>query len=86
MELTRAELARYVDHTLLSPTASIEDVKALLDEASDLRTYSICVSPSMLPLPWPTGAVKVATVCGFLRQAHGRGEGLRGRAVGRVRR
>ena len=30
MELTRAELARYVDHTLLSPTASIEDVKALL--------------------------------------------------------
>ena len=47
MALTRAELARYVDHTLLSPTASIEDVKALLDEASDLRTYSICVSPSM---------------------------------------
>ena len=70
MELTRAELARYVDHTLLSPTASIDDVKALLDEASDLGTYSICVSPSMLPLPWPTGAVKVATVCGFPSGKH----------------
>ena len=53
MELSRAALARLVDHTLLSPTATLDDVRALLDEATELGTYSICVSPSMLPLPWP---------------------------------
>ena len=35
---------------------------ALLEEAIALGTYSVCVSPSMLPLPWPTRGVKVATV------------------------
>mgnify|MGYP000929706804 FL=1 len=70
MPLTRAELARYVDHTLLAPTASSDDVRAILIEAQDLGTYSICVSPSMLPLPWPTGDVLVATVCGFPSGKH----------------
>ena len=65
MELSRAALARLVDHTLLAPTATHADVRALLDEATDLGTYSICVSPSMLPLPWPTGEVKLAVVVGF---------------------
>lgn len=70
MSLTRAELARHVDHTLLAPTATLADVRALLDEAQSLGTFSICVSPSMLPLPWPTGAVAVATVCGFPSGKH----------------
>ena len=70
MEPTRTELAQLVDHTLLSPTATHEDVRALLAEATELGTFSICVSPSMLPLPWPTGAVKVATVCGFPSGKH----------------
>jgi len=70
MTLTRAELARYVDHTLLAPTATAEDVRALLAEAQDLGTYSICISPSMLPLPWPTGDVRIATVCGFPSGKH----------------
>jgi deoxyribose-phosphate aldolase len=70
MALSRAALARYVDHTLLAPTASIDDVRAILTEAQDLGTYSICVSPSMLPLPWPTGDVLVATVCGFPSGKH----------------
>ncbi len=70
MELSRAALARLVDHTLLSPTATLDDVRALLDEATELGTYSICVSPSMLPLPWPTGDVLVATVCGFPSGKH----------------
>lgn len=68
MELTRGGLARLVDHTLLAPTASVADVEALLAEATDLGTWSICVSPSMLPVP--TGAVKVATVCGFPSGKH----------------
>lgn len=70
MTLDRTTLAHLVDHTLLAPTASLADVRALLDEAQELGTYSICVSPSMLPLPWPTDAVKVATVCAFPSGKH----------------
>lgn len=67
--LERTELARLVDHTLLSPTATAADVEALGAEAADLGTYSICVSPSMLPLPF-SPRVKVATVVGFPSGKH----------------
>lgn len=70
MSLSRAELAQYVDHTLLAPTATLDEVRALLTEAQELGAYSICVSPSMLPLPWSPGDVKVATVCGFPSGKH----------------
>jgi len=70
MQLSRAELARYVDHTLLSPTATADDVAALLAEAEELGTYSVCVSPSMLPLAGRDPRVKVATVCGFPSGKH----------------
>jgi deoxyribose-phosphate aldolase len=58
-----------VDHTLLSPTATPADVAALATEAAALGTYSICVSPAMLPLAFVPG-VKVATVCGFPSGKH----------------
>ncbi len=67
--LERTELARLVDHTLLSPTATAADVEALAAEAADLGTYSICVSPSMLPLPF-SPRVKVDTVVGFPSGKH----------------
>lgn len=69
MEITPAELARYVDHTLLSPTATAADVAALAAEAATLGTYSICISPAMLPVA-TSGGVKVATVCGFPSGKH----------------
>ena len=69
MNLTPAELARYVDHTLLSPTATTADVEALAAEAAQLGTYSICVSPAMLPVT-TSGEVLVATVCGFPSGKH----------------
>ena len=65
MEITRTALAKMVDHTLLKTDATHAQISALVAEARDLGAFSICVSPSMLPLAWPTGAVKVATVCGF---------------------
>lgn len=70
MTITPAELARYVDHTLLSPTATAADVEALAAEARQLGTYSICVSPSMLPVTADLGGVLVATVCGFPSGKH----------------
>lgn len=65
------ELAQLVDHTLLKPESTPAQVAALAEEATDLGTYSICVSPSMLPLAMPAGStVKIATVCGFPSGAH----------------
>jgi deoxyribose-phosphate aldolase len=68
--ISRDQLARYVDHTLLSPTATTADVDALAAEAVRLGTYSICVSPAMLPVTAGLGTVKVATVCGFPSGKH----------------
>ena len=69
MTVTPAQLVGMVDHTLLSPTATPADVAALATEAAALGTYSICVSPAMLPLAFVPG-VKVATVCGFPSGKH----------------
>ena len=69
MTVTPAQLVGMVDHTLLSPTATPSDVAALATEAATLGTYSICVSPAMLPLAFVPG-VKVATVCGFPSGKH----------------
>ncbi|WP_193105254.1 deoxyribose-phosphate aldolase [Brachybacterium sp. FME24] len=63
----RDQLAALIDHTLLKPEAMQEDVTALLREAEALGTYSVCVSPSMLPVET---TVKVATVCGFPSGQH----------------
>lgn len=69
--LSREELAQYVDHTLLKPESTDADVAALAEEASALGTYSICISPSKLPIALPAGStVKIATVCGFPSGAH----------------
>ncbi len=70
MSITRAELARYVDHTLLRTDATGADVAALLAEAKALGTYSICVSPNMLPVLGDRGDVLLATVCGFPSGKH----------------
>ncbi|MDO4665356.1 MAG: deoxyribose-phosphate aldolase [Actinomycetaceae bacterium] len=62
--MKRKELAQMIDHTLLKPEATAVDVQKLAQEAGQLGTYSICVSPSQLPVEVPAG-VHVATVCGF---------------------
>lgn len=51
-----------IDHTLLKPEATKADAEAIAQEAAELGTFSICVSPSMLPIE---SKVPVATVCGF---------------------
>lgn len=65
--LDNAQLAPMIDHTLLKPESTRADVDALVAEAEDLGVYSVCVSPSMLPV---TTNVKVATVCGFPSGQH----------------
>ncbi|WGD36494.1 deoxyribose-phosphate aldolase [Lysinibacter sp. HNR] len=66
-----AELATYIDHTLLKPEATPADVEALVVEALGLGVFSVCVSPSMLPVSVPEDSeLKVATVCGFPSGKH----------------
>ncbi|MDM4762295.1 deoxyribose-phosphate aldolase [Galbitalea sp. SE-J8] len=62
-------IASVVDHTLLKPEATHADVAALIAEAAEVGAYSVCVSPSMLPLAVPPG-LKVAVVCGFPSGKH----------------
>lgn len=69
-DLSRIELASYVDHTLLKTDATEDDVLALAAEAVELGVFAICVSPSMLPVDAPLGEVLVATVCGFPSGKH----------------
>jgi len=64
-------IASIIDHTLLKPEATAADVEALVAEAVELGTFSVCVSPSMLPVAVPAGsALKVAVVCGFPSGKH----------------
>jgi deoxyribose-phosphate aldolase len=70
-EPTTVEIAALIDHTLLKPEATAADVDALVAEALELGTYSVCVSPSMLPIEIPAGHdLKVAAVCGFPSGKH----------------
>ncbi|MEV0985112.1 deoxyribose-phosphate aldolase [Brevibacterium sp. NPDC049920] len=66
---SRADAAALIDHTLLKPESTAEDVAALVAEARDLGVLAVCVSPSRLPLA-DTGDLVVATVCGFPSGAH----------------
>jgi deoxyribose-phosphate aldolase len=70
--LTRAEVARFLDHTLLRPEATLGDVVALCEEANRLGVAAVCVSPSKLPLPEHLVAPGIGTACviGFPSGAH----------------
>ncbi len=67
--MDRATLAATVDHTLLRPEATAAQVAMLVAEAAELGTFSVCVSPSRLPLRVPAGLV-VCAVVGFPSGAH----------------
>lgn len=67
-ELTRDRVAAMIDHTLLSPDASRDDVRACVDEARSLGIPTVCVSPAMLPVRGE--GITVATVAGFPSGKH----------------
>ncbi len=59
-----------VDHTLLSPTATFEDICNLLDEAVKYKVASVCIPPSFVSRVLKfgnsmRGNVKICTVIGF---------------------
>lgn len=62
--MKKTDVARIIDHTILKPEATHQDVALIVEEGARFGTYSVCVSPSMLPLDVPQG-LKVACVVGF---------------------
>ncbi|RMF78007.1 MAG: deoxyribose-phosphate aldolase [Planctomycetota bacterium] len=67
------ELAKYIDHTLLKPEASADDVRKLCAEAREFGFASVCVNPTYVRLVARELAgtdVKTCAVVGFPLGAH----------------
>lgn len=65
--MTNQELFSYVDHTLLKPEATPEQIAVLCAEAAEHGTASVCVNGSYVPLAKKLlgGKAKVCAVIGF---------------------
>jgi len=63
-----AGIAKYIDHTALSPDATALSIKKLCDEAKEFGFYSVCVNSSRVPLCKTLlegSTVKICAVVGF---------------------
>ncbi|WP_083237007.1 deoxyribose-phosphate aldolase [Desulfosporosinus sp. BG] len=66
--MTRNELAKLIDHTILKSIATQEDITKLCTEALEYGFASVCINPSYVPLAaklLKDSAVLVCTVIGF---------------------
>ncbi|WP_027395771.1 deoxyribose-phosphate aldolase [Aquimarina latercula] len=62
------KLNQYIDHTLLKPTATVEDIKKLCTEAKRYGFYSVCVNGAYVGLACSElmkSDIKIAAVVGF---------------------
>ena len=66
-------IAQMLDHTLLKPEATPDQVVALCAEGIELGVFAVCVSPSMVGVAHAAlngSSVKTASVVGFPSGAH----------------
>lgn len=65
--MNRTEILSRVDHTLLSQTATENEIKIICDDAVRYQTASVCIPPSYVKIAsqYLNGKVKVCTVIGF---------------------
>ncbi len=62
------DIARMIDHTLLKPEATLDEIKKLCDEARQFHFASVCVNPGYVKYCYDqlkNSDVKVCTVIGF---------------------
>ncbi|MBK8945696.1 MAG: deoxyribose-phosphate aldolase [Ignavibacteriae bacterium] len=67
-EIRDISLARMIDHTMLKPEATPQEITTLCEEARTYNFASVCVNPSYVPLCHQLlfgTQVKVCTVIGF---------------------
>ena len=72
MSHTKAHIAAMIDHTLLAPEATADDVRRTCAEALEFSVAAVCVSPTMVDVAVRevAGRVPVASVVGFPSGAH----------------
>lgn len=66
--MTGPEMAKYIDHTLLKPESTEDQIKQLCAEAMEYRFASVCVNPHWVATAAKElkgSSVKVCTVVGF---------------------
>jgi deoxyribose-phosphate aldolase len=66
--MTPQDIARLIDHTLLKPTATADDIRRVCDEARAHSFASVCVNSSFVQLVAESlkgSTVKTCTVVGF---------------------
>lgn len=66
--MDKKELARFIDHTLLKPEASENDIKRLCEEAIKYNFFSVCVNPCFVKSAkefLSNSNIKITTVVGF---------------------
>ena len=72
-QITQGTLAQKIDHTLLKPEATIEQIQKLCDEAKKMNFWSVCINPTYVSFAKDQlqgSEVKVCTVVGFPLGAH----------------
>ena len=68
MQISPRDLARHLDHTLLRPDATADDIRQLCAEAREHHFWSVCVNPCRVVLAsslLEDSNVKVTAVIGF---------------------
>jgi deoxyribose-phosphate aldolase len=68
LDCIEMNIARYIDHTLLKPTALKAEYEKLCSEARQYQFAAICIPPNMVETctDWVSGTgIQVATVIGF---------------------
>lgn len=65
--MEKKEILNYVDHTLLAPDVSWEQIRQILDDAMEYRTASACIPPSYVKpaADYVRGRLPICTVIGF---------------------
>lgn len=61
------KMMKYVDHTLLKPTAVRQEIAQLIDEAIEFGCASVCIPPSLIEYArdYSQGQIPLCTVVGF---------------------
>lgn len=70
--MTHSEILSRVDHTLLSQTATWEEIKAICDDAIAYHTASVCIPPAFVKKAkeYVGNSMAICTVIGFPNGYH----------------
>lgn len=65
--MTKEEMLSHIDHTLLKPVSTWEQVRAICEEGAANHTASVCIPPAFVKRAAEEfkGRVKICTVIGF---------------------